>query len=156
MELTLIPDEDPRLHTVCTPIDPVQCKYPDPEYGNYGNWDEVAVRLLVFMREHGGVGLAAPQVGIPKRLFVLGGNIKTRYCFNPEIVDYRDKKTGTDSEGCLSYPGLQVPVKRYNKIKVAYQDATGTRHVRTLRALEARAFQHELDHLNGIVIKDLI
>ena len=151
MELTLIPDEDPRLHMVCSPVDPVQCKEPDPEYGN---WDELANRMIHFMLEKGGIGLAAPQIGIPKRLFVLGGHIKGRVCFNPEILKLKDKKTGVEFEGCLSYPNLQVTVKRPKTIKVAYQDATGKRHVRTLRNLDARAFQHELDHLNGIVIKD--
>ncbi len=150
MELTLIPDEDPRLHTVCDAVE-----NPLVTDLDIGSWFEVIESMYKLMDEKGGIGLAAPQVGISKRMFILGGQyVQWRVCFNPEIVKLKDKKTSTLAEGCLSYPGLLVPVKRPNTIKVRYQDESGKTLKRTLRSLDARAFQHELDHLNGIVIKD--
>jgi peptide deformylase len=156
MNFELIPDSDPRLHTKAVPIENVQCREVDPEHG--WNWDELSQAMIVFSRENGGAGLAAPQVGVPYRLFVMGGHslVKNRVCFNPEILDTCGSKRATEVEGCLSYPGLKVPVKRHKKIKVAYQTASGERHIRTLRNWEARVFQHELDHLNGIVLPDWV
>lgn len=109
---------------------------------------EIAYYLLKSMREHGGIGLAANQLGLCYRVFVLATNIPM-VCFNPRIVDF-DEKTDRLAEGCLSYPDLSVKVARSTKIRVRYQDIIGEVKSKTLEGLAARVFQHELDHLNGV------
>jgi peptide deformylase len=100
-----------------------------------------------------GLGLAAPQVGILKRLFIydLGDGVK---CFvNPEIV-WTSEETSEDTEGCLSIPGREVTVRRPVAVKVAGCDEMGTPIEIEAEELMARMFQHEIDHLNGILIID--
>jgi peptide deformylase len=107
--------------------------------------------LLDTMTKNHGIGLAAPQVAISTRLFVMAstqyGNIA---CFNPEIVDAQ-QEIENSIEGCLSFPDLQLTVKRPKGITGKFQDVTGELVTLTLEGIDARCFQHELDHLNGIV-----
>lgn len=100
-----------------------------------------------------GVGLAAPQVGIFKRMFVisLSGYINdAKVYFNPRIIGH-GRDVAVESEGCLSVPGQRRPMRRWAVIDVAYQRADGQFVRETLKRFEARVFQHELDHLDGIV-----
>ena len=96
-----------------------------------------------------GLGLAANQIGLPHRVFVIKAE-QILACFNPIIVD-ESQETVLLEEGCLSYPGLLVKIKRPKKIKVRYTQPNGEVITRVFDGLTARVFQHELDHLNGIV-----
>jgi len=119
----------------------------DPKY--------LAVSLLKTMIQHHGVGLAAPQCGLLHRVFVMGAPNGNGYaCFNPVILSYQGETAF--EEGCLSFKGLYLNIKRPEKIEVKYQDFTGEFHTQTFEGLTSRTFQHELDHLNGIVYISLV
>ena len=107
------------------------------------------------MYDADGVGLAAPQVGILKRVFVVDADEEHGLLelVNPEIVSREGEQFG--AEGCLSIPGLQGDVKRANKIVIKAQDRYGNPVQYEGTELLARAFQHELDHLNGVLFLDL-
>ena len=101
-----------------------------------------------------GVGLAAPQVGISKRISVIDisageDESKKILIINPEIVTREGKQT--DEEGCLSIPGFREPVTRANSVVVRAQNELGQVFEIRGEELLARAFQHEIDHLNGIM-----
>lgn len=99
-----------------------------------------------------GVGLAANQVGILKRFCVFNTPlISVKYMVNPEMV-WHSKKAGSLKEECLSTPGVYVPKKRYSEITVCWQNMQGLVFNKTFRGMAARVIQHELDHLNGILI----
>ena len=110
------------------------------------------VGLLVAMRENKGVGLAAPQVGINRQIFVadIGGGPMA--IINPRII----KKSGGDviEEGCLSIPGVTVMVRRPEKIVVRYIDENNQPHEKIYEEMMARVVQHEMDHLDGKLIVD--
>ncbi len=106
--------------------------------------------MVTLMRKANGVGLAANQVDIDKRFFVLEieGNVKK--VINPEILE-SSKETSEYEEGCLSIPGIYKKVIRPEKIKVRYLDEKGEEKQEELEGMWARAFQHEYDHLDGIL-----
>ena len=106
------------------------------------------------MYEAQGVGLAAPQVGILKRVVVIDVGEGLIELVNPEIISHKGKQEGT--EGCLSFPGEYGTVIRPNKVTVKAQDRNGKEFTMQGKELLARAFCHEIDHLNGIVFKDLV
>ena len=110
---------------------------------------EIAEMLVRYMVDHNGIGLAANQLGLPYRAFAMKTDPNT-VCFNPIIVD-RSKEQNTLEEGCLSYPGLVVKVKRPAVIKVRYVEPNGEVQTKKFVGMTARVFQHELDHLNGVV-----
>lgn len=101
-----------------------------------------------------GIGLAAPQVGVLRRIFVmqLDPNTPVKAYINPEVLSHEDYAYFT--EGCLSIPGFNAKVKRPYRIHVRYQDEEGKVHEETLEDLPARCFLHEFDHLNGILFLD--
>jgi peptide deformylase len=113
-----------------------------------GDPNELTVGLLQIMNEYKAVGLAANQVGIPLRVFVMRGYPENYVCFNPKIVYYSDEKE-TLEEACLSFPGINVKVKRAKSIRVRFQTPSGETTTKTFDGLTARVFQHELDHLDG-------
>src|SRR5689334_13511867 len=99
-----------------------------------------------------GVGLAAPQVGVSKRISVIDISVGEReeekiIIINPKVVNKEGSQTG--EEGCLSIPGFREPVTRANKVKVVARDVKGETMELEGEELLARAFQHEIDHLNG-------
>ena len=101
-----------------------------------------------------GVGLAAPQIGLSKRISVIdisvGENEADKIVIiNPEIISREGKQTG--EEGCLSIPGFREPVTRANQVTVRAQNENGETLELSGQELLARAFQHEIDHLNGIL-----
>jgi peptide deformylase len=100
-----------------------------------------------------GVGLAAPQVGINKRVIVVDVGDGIIEMINPEIISMEGEQIGP--EGCLSIPGLTGEVKRAMKCKVRALDRHGNEFEMEGEGLLARAFQHEVDHLNGILFIDL-
>ncbi len=99
----------------------------------------------------GGKGLAAPQVGVAIRLFVMKYGPQTIICVNPEITR-RGRDKVTDIEGCLSIPGKRVRVERSKICNLEYTELSGERRKLKLKGFDARCAQHELDHLNGILI----
>ena len=115
-----------------------------------GKLIRIADKMLSTMYCAGGIGLAAPQVGIQKRLFVWDLGDDPRTIVNPEIVE-------TDGEwayieGCLSVPGLSWEIVRPKQVHVVGRDLDGNEMSIEADELEARLFQHELDHLNGILL----
>ena len=122
------------------------------------NFDERLWQLLDDMKDtlyHAdGVGLAAPQVGILKRVVVIDVGEGLIELVNPEIISQKGKQKG--SEGCLSFPGEYGMVTRPNRVTVKAQDRYGKEFTLQGKELLARAFCHEIDHLNGIVFKDLV
>ena len=100
------------------------------------------------MIENNGIGLAAPQVGVSKRIFVMGNATKLIACINPELLEGEGQVM--DQEGCLSFPNLWLNVKRYDKIKVRYYNITGELVETEFTGLLSRVFQHERDHLDGV------
>lgn len=95
-----------------------------------------------------GLGIAAPQIGMPYRVFAMMAS-SIIVCFNPRIIDVSTEQVLLE-EGCLSYPGLLVKVKRPKKIKVRYEEPNGDTVTKIWDGMTARVFQHELNHLDGI------
>ena len=108
----------------------------------------LAVSLIETMALHNGVGLSANQCGLPYRVFVMGAQKVGFACFNPEIIEATGEETF--EEGCLSWPGMFIPVKRAASIKVRYQDMNGKFQEESFSGLTARIFLHEYDHMEGI------
>jgi peptide deformylase len=114
-----------------------------------GNPEELVRVMSKFMADNGGVGLAAPQVGIKKRIFIMGNFTKLIACINPKIVSLSDERKN-DLEGCLSFPDLFMKVKRPASAVVQYYTVSGELVERELTGFECRVFLHEYDHLIGI------
>lgn len=110
---------------------------------------ELAHILAETMIKENGLGLSANQIGLPYRAFAIKAE-QIIVCFNPQIVDTSTEQLYLE-EGCLSFPLLFVKVKRPKKIKVRYTEPNGNVVTKIFDGLTARVFQHELDHLNGIV-----
>lgn len=99
-----------------------------------------------------GVGLAAPQIGRLIRLFVYDVGDGPKAVINPRVHRASGEEVG--SEGCLSIPRLQGDVARAKRVTVAWTDEKGKRHKKTVEDFTARVFQHEIDHLHGILFTD--
>lgn len=137
-ELKLVSDDHPLLSSKLE-----QFKFD-------GTVDTVALanQLAELMLKYGGIGLSANQVGLPHRVFVMRTNPTITACFNPRVVD-ASADVALIEEGCLSYPGLHVKIKRPAHVKVRYQTVTGETVTEKFTGLTARVFLHELDHMNG-------
>jgi peptide deformylase len=124
---------------------------------------ELANNLIATAETANGVGIAAPQVAKSYRLFIMASRPSIRYphapkmpptaVINPVILTHSDE-TVKDWEGCLSVPGLRGLVPRSQSIAVEYTDLNGKQQKQILTGFIARIFQHELDHLNGILFID--
>lgn len=110
--------------------------------------------MLETMYNANGVGLAAPQIGISDRLVVIDVGEGPIVLFNPEITLCEGENK--DVEGCLSIPGRNEYIVRAQKVSVSYVNLEGKRVTVTGEGLLARAFQHEIDHLNGILFIDYL
>ena len=126
---------------------PVEFRYP-------AQLERLSMMMHAFMQEQNGIGLAAPQVGISRRVFVMNVNGIMRTCFNPEALWPTEDQLFVYTEGCLSFPDDTVTVSRPRKILARYQDCMGAWHEQELEELESTCYQHELDHLNGITMHD--
>jgi peptide deformylase len=107
-----------------------------------------------------GIGLAAVQIGVPKRIVTMDlskkeGETNPRVFINPEIVWSSDDKS-TYEEGCLSIPEVHEDVERPARVKVKFLDLDGERHEEEAQGLYATCIQHEIDHLNGVLFIDHI
>lgn len=112
------------------------------------NPSELVKEMTRIMFENNGIGLSAPQVGVNKRLFIMGNKDNLIICINPKILN--GEGSIRDTEGCLSFPDLWLHVNRYEKIQVTYQNILGEIIEKTLDGIMSRVFQHEYDHLDGI------
>jgi len=111
-------------------------------------------RMTSLMEDAQGVGLAATQVGVLRRLFVfVNGDDGPQAVVNPTVVE-RAEETDSDEEGCLSLQGVKVPVERSVRVVVEGLDANGKPVRYELEDYDARVVQHELDHLDGVLIID--
>jgi len=112
---------------------------------------ELARNLTETMLHYNGVGLAANQCGLPYRIFVIKSN-PVIACFNPIIVATGDKQVLLE-EGCLSYPGFYIKIKRPQAIKIRFTMPNGETVTNVYSGLTARCIMHEYDHLEGLSFK---
>lgn len=139
MEIKLLKENDPLLKEIATAWD----------FEADGDPTELVKEMSTLMFVSNGIGLAAPQCGIFKRIFVMGNKDNLVACINPEIIATKgDPEVYT--EGCLSFPNLWLNVKRPPEVKVQYQNVSGTIIEEELNGIRARVFLHEYDHLIGI------
>ena len=113
--------------------------------------EKVESQLIDSMKHYQGIGLSANQVGIMERVFVMYSDVKKGEiisCFNPKIITQSDTEIVID-EGCLSYPGLWLKVKRPDGIEVEYEDKNGELQSKAMFGLECRIFLHEYDHMEA-------
>lgn len=138
--LVLYPD--PILQQVAIPVE-------DPWADEY---DPIIKLMSDILKETRGIGLAAPQIGVSKRIILVQTEQAPIVMFNPEIVD----RTGVhiDNEACLSLPRLEVSVARSKQVTVRGLDLAGRKEIEvtTSSTLTAACFQHEIDHLNGVLL----
>ena len=119
-----------------------------------GDPSELVKAMSKLMVLHNGIGLAAPQCGIAKRIFVMGNSDHLVACINPEIISGSERVR--EQEGCLSFPDLWMYVERYKDISVEYYNVAGEKVQQEFIGLMARVYQHELDHLNSICFDDRV
>lgn len=133
----------------------------DPwDFSTDGDSEKLEYDMVNFMSTMNGIGLAANQINLNKRVFVMGSNSiagfpKPFALFNPKIIGY-SKEQISDKEGCLSYPGLWLMVKRPRWILAEYQDAKGNTTEIKIDGYLSKCFQHEYDHLEGICFVDRV
>ena len=117
---------------------------------------EIYLRMELIAVQKRGIGLAAPQVGVKQRFFLMGEPTQGfEFYGNPEIIEFSNQKVKI-KEGCLSFPGLYLLISRPEEIKVKYTTISGEEKTEELGGMAARCFQHELDHLNGITFIDIV
>jgi len=137
--------------------DPVLRIAADPVGDVDGDVKRLVERMSEVMRQAHGVGLAAPQLGVLRRILVyrVSSDGEVHVLINPELRE-RSEETESDTEGCLSLLGgdLQVAVERHVRVVVAAVDADGNPVEVDAEGLEARVIQHEIDHLDGVLIVD--
>jgi peptide deformylase len=141
----LVPETDPILKEVL------------PEF-DFSNTETTAIGLASALvetcKQNKGYGLSANQCGFRHRVFVMGSGEEYVAFFNPKILATRGEIHM--AEGCLSFPFLGLHITRPAEIDVEYQDYNGVVRSRTFTGISARCFQHELDHLNGIVYTEKV
>ena len=116
---------------------------------------ELILDMLETMKANNGMGLAASQVGKALRLCIIRFERKTYILINPKIKSKSWSKEIAE-EGCLSFPGQFLPIKRSKKVKVSAKDKMGKEILLEAEGLLARALQHEIDHLDGILYIDRV
>ena len=141
--LDLVDSYDLMLTTVAKDFD-----FDDPPVDT----EQLALDLVHTMRYYKGIGLAGNQVGFPYRVFAMEGE-PARVCFNPRIVNTSGDEILLE-EGCLSYPGLIVKVKRPQHARIRFTGPNGEIFTEQFTGMTARVIQHEMDHLDGILFFD--
>ena len=136
------------LHQASSPVHFFQ-----PPMG-YKSWSQFEQDYLHLMTQSRGLGLAANQLGVTQRFFAMGHEsfdvfTKPVILYNAKIIKASEEQE-IDEEGCLSFPDIYYNVYRAKQIEVEWQDMKGKTNNTTLSGYEARCFQHELDHINGI------
>ena len=151
----LIPPNDPRLLMQVAP-------FMDDTLEQFGFADRKELSKIMYdnMAKYGGLGLSANQLGLPYRMFVMGGHPqiedgKVRSVFNPMVNDVSPESINL-KEGCLSFPFLFLSIKRPKWCSVKYTNENGEEIEETLHGMSARIFMHENEHMNGYVFIDLV
>ena len=132
----------------------------DWDFATDGDAEQLEREMIDFMLANNGIGLAANQINLAKRVFVMGSDTAPGFpkpfaIFNPVILD-ASKEMIEDTEGCLSYPGLLLKVKRPEWIVAQWQDSKGVWQEAKLEGYLNKCFQHEFDHLNGVCFVDRV
>lgn len=137
--------DDRYITTSCEEFD-----FKDPPFDPI----EYSQNLVKFMYDNNALGVAANQVGNPYRIFAMRGSPENFVCFNPKIIQESEQEILLE-EGCLTFPGLLVKIKRPEFVRVRFQTPNGDTLTKKFIGMSARVFQHELDHLNGVKYYDL-
>lgn len=138
---SLVKETDPILREEAKEFD-----FDNPPLDPY----ELSEDMMKVMHEHNGYGLSAPQIGVPYRVFVMKAAPFNFVCFNPRVV-MPSEDTILMEEGCLSFPGLVVEIKRPQHVRFRFQTPSGQTDTQQFTGMTARVIQHEIDHLNGIL-----
>ena len=118
--------------------------------------EKLAYDMIIAMKEHDAIGLAAPQVGENTALMIIGHEDNGYVvCINPTWEIAEDSKDEEFLEGCVSFPGLELTIIRPNSIIGTFTNLEGVRKSSTFMGVWAQAFQHECDHLNGVTFDTL-
>ncbi len=138
---------DPRLAQVCAPVEEITREI-----------ETLAADMLETMYAAPGRGLAGPQVGAMLRMFVMDigwkdGKPDPQVCINPMLQEVGEERA-TNSEGCLSIPGVSAEISRPAQVQMVWTGLNGGRYVQSFEGFGAVCVQHELDHLDGIVTFD--
>ncbi|HPC59990.1 MAG TPA: peptide deformylase [Verrucomicrobiota bacterium] len=139
--LSLVYYPDPVLRVICAPVETFDTALRD-----------TIEEMFALMRAHAGIGLAGPQVAIERQLLVCGIGDQQLCLINPALQE--SSEPADSVEGCLSLPGVQVKVRRPERIRVSGYDPRGRKTSFAATGLWARVIQHEMDHLNGVLICD--
>ena len=126
----------------------------------YNDIEKFEHDYIKLMLDENGMGLAANQVGITKRFFAMGHETfdtfeKHAIIWNPKLISHSEEQV-VDVEGCLSFKGIWLKVKRPKKVEVQYETIQGKTKFAELDGMESKCFQHELDHLNGITFNQRV
>jgi len=116
---------------------------------------ELSAQMKKIMVDAGGIGLAAPQIGLSTRMFIMGDEFDQVAVFNPTVIE-TSEDTIFMGEGCLSYPGLYLKIRRPNWIQVRFQNQLGQEQELKFTDIWARCFLHESEHLDGICHVDKV
>ena len=145
MTYKLVKENDPILKQKCE------------EHIRSEETEKLVYEMISIMQEHDGIGLAAPQVGVSERLFVIGHK-ETGFvvCINPLVHPIEEAEDELFLEGCLSFPHLTMKVKRKNRVACEFTDLNGNRKVSEFTGVWAQAIQHENDHLEGITFDERV
>ena len=137
---------DPRLRTKAKPVQSID-----------GSIKELSDDMLETMYEGEGIGLAATQINVHKRIIVVDitkEKNEPKVLINPEIKKIIDPEKRAYSEGCLSVPGFYEELQRPSSVEVSYQDLEGKMNTRVISGLLSVVIQHEIDHLDGKIMVD--
>ncbi len=147
MILKIVIAPDPILKKIAKPVNKIDEKL-----------KKILMQMLDLMYESNGIGLAAPQVGISKRFFVMDNpeENKLPYFFINPVIIKKSKDISEFAEGCLSVPIQRITIYRPESIELEYLDINGKKQIESFNGLNATCIQHEIDHLNGIIITDYI
>ena len=151
----LLPPSDERVLSSIVPFDKEVFKKQEKI-----SITEFCNNMFETMKNYGGIGLSANQVGKPYRMFVMGDNLNINkgqkwVCINPEITDM-SKETIRYKEGCLTFPFLFLDIERPQKVKVKYLNEQLETVEEEFDGIVSRCYQHELDHMQGRVFTELV
>ena len=155
----LIPPQDPRVLTCIAPFSDDMLKDTDIK-----DRKDLSDKMFKTMNKYSGLGLSANQCGLPFRMFVMGDNLllengEKLAAFNPKIIeklpsDEKYRKEVLMKEGCLTFPFLFLNINRPRIVEVEYEDVEGKVIKKDLDGMFSRIYQHEYDHMQGIVFTD--
>ena len=115
---------------------------------------ELKAEMVKFMIDNNGIGLAANQIGLDAKVFVMGDSVEnSTICINPTVLQYTEE-TQNDIEGCLSFPNVYVKIKRPTEILAEWYNENLEKQTVKIEGYSAKCYLHELDHVLGITMKD--